>query len=352
MGPRSAALALVAALFASGCIALPEDLDATDASRLRMPQDRSGTMTAADHVEDQTRLCLTGASFTLGTLPVYCATRTTFVEGEMTLAGLPFDIRSDVGDIQVTTSSAGRWSLLVTVTASDATDDAARARLDETLVSWSIDDGGEPNLRVEAVHRRQDDFQRNAIRIEVALPRDAVYAGSVSTATGDVAVAGLAFERLQPSTSTGDVDVSDVRASRLDASSSTGTLSLAGIFGELHASSSTGDQHVDAEAEDVELSTSTGSITATLRPNASGRIAASASTGDVHLALPEDARRGYQIEAETSTGEARIDLQDGEGTRSKDGDEASFETHGFSHRAVRTTVSLGASTGDVVVTAA
>lgn len=351
MKRTTSTLLVLATLLATGCIELPADMDAARAGGfdpVGLPP-QEGTMTADEDVEERENLCLTEGQFSLPRAPLHCVTRTTTVTGRMTLSSLPFEVRSDTGDVEVVPSDAGSWSLVFTVTSSGATPDEARAGLDETEVSWSIDGAIGHHLLASAIHRDQDEIDRNRILVQLALPPGALYAGFVSTSTGDATVGGLRCESLTASTSTGDILVENVRAAVLRTSASTGDTRVTGEFSALDASASTGDVDLAADAVDVRASTSTGDVTATITPTASGRIDLGASTGSIVLTVPEDDRHGYRIEAETSTGKATIALRDGETTTSEDHDRASFTTSGFARRAIATVVMLDTSTGDITV---
>lgn len=357
-------LFVLASLLAAGCIELPEEMqgtqgrdwpsaaddEPTSTNDIRLPP-QEGRMTAEESTEESETLCLGRGPISLPDLPIYCATRVTTVAGDMTLTSLPFEILADTGDVEVVAGDEGAWSVVFTVSASGSTPEAARARLDRTVIEWSIE--GERGHRLHASAQHEDRSTglepSNDVSIVVTLPAGALYGGFVSTSTGDAGVGGLSFEALVVSTSTGDIAVSDVRASILKSSASTGSASITGKFGRIVASASTGDIDVEAETVDADVSTSTGSITAALTPTATGHFDLGASTGEVELRVPEAARHGYDVEAEASTGTVKILLEDGDVKTSEDRDEASFTTSGFARRAVRTTVSLDTSTGDITV---
>lgn len=314
---RTWTLSLVIPLLVAGCLQIPEDGSDPGAAPGATFDDASMTARATD--ETTTGACPDGDVLGTGGSETFCATRVVTVTG--TLAGIPtLDVTLETfnGDVAVRAGEAGRWGFVATLEAAGDSPDAAQRNLDKIELAWSHENGGRHFLDVAAERTTRDDDGRYAARIEVEMPPSQIL-------------------RLSATTSNGDVDANGVRTEGLALRTSNGRLTA------------------DADVTHVDLVTSNGDIDATLAPTGSGRIRLTTSNGEITLAVPEDARRGYEVDGRTSNGEVDIRLKDGDLGDCPRGSEyytppcnhRTFRTHGFDGRDVRSSVALVTSNGDI-----
>lgn len=313
--PAVASIVLVLALFAAGCIAPPEDGGATGARTAN----RGGEMTSQEkQAEDKVALCGSGGLPSIGGDGSFCAERVIDVTGTIGgISRMDVSLASFNGDVDLTGGKEGEWSLKAVLWARGATEDEARAKLENIEFAWSHTDGSSHFLEAKAEHK--SGARGVSAQISAVLPRTMALVVVAATSNGNVAVEDVGTEGLSASTSNGNVEV-------------------------------------DASVTQVQLATSNGNIAGTLRPTASGRWDAGTSNGGISLKVPEDAAHGYEITAATSNGKVEFDLRDGQTSRSGPSNpyydpqnDGHFVTDGFARRAIQTTVTLGSSNGSITV---
>jgi hypothetical protein len=202
----------------------------------------------------------------------------------------------------------------VTVLGHGSRSDAARAQAQ----------GLEPIVRATAtgliVHEppRSFDWDKDhaTMSARILVPARVLVASSMDTGTGRVVVEG-------------------VRLSMLDASTGTGGI-------ELNPSWAQGS---------LDASTGTGSIQARFPALGNATLDFSTGTSGIQLAVPGDARHGYDIDASTGTGGVNLDLPDleREGDRPGRGDDRA-RTRGFDDRDVRVRIDASTGTGSITIT--
>jgi hypothetical protein len=137
----------------------------------------------------------------------------------------------------------------------------------------------------------------------------------------------------------------------------TGSVSVDGVrLGSLDANSGTGQVHVAALYAEGQLNlrSGTGSVDARFAALGNATIEANAGTGNVRVAVPDDARHGYDVEASTGTGRVALDLssldvQDHH-ARFGPGDRQEARTSDYDARLVRVPIALRAGTGSIELT--
>jgi hypothetical protein len=247
--------------------------------------------------------------------PFY-ASRVVTLEGNLTLAELSTVLAAESGSVDLAAGDDDRWRMVANMTGYGATPEEARSAREAMSLDWDAGDPGEGHLEAR-IHHEGDSSGgqtgRYASHLEVRVPVDVELSARANATDGDV-------------------DVDGVQARGLAASAVRGAV------------------NVDAGgSEDVRLAASDGPITARLDPAANGSIAARTTNDQLDLTVPETGDHGYDVEASASDGEVEIGLEDGETERSNDGSEATFRTHGFAERPIRTAVDLAAENGEVTV---
>lgn len=305
---------LATALLAAGCIAPPgED---------RQPGERTvnsgGDMTAAETRAESVDVCKDGVTL-LGGEGQFCAERRVEVEGTISgISRMDVDLRTFNGAVEAFDDQEGHWGLTAVLRARGATADEAKRNLEKIAFSYAHEAAGSHFLTAEASTKDQRGNGLSA-SLHVTLPRSIAYVLVASTTNGGVAVKGLRTDGLSAHTTNGVVSV-------------------------------------DADVTHVDLVTTNGDIQATLTPTSSGRVSALTTNGDVALTLPEDATRGYDLEARTTNGQVDVRLRDGATTNDQPSNpyydankEARFRTTDFGARRLQTTVTLVTTNGGVTV---
>jgi Putative adhesin len=299
-------------LLMAGCIAPPEP-PTSSTTTTAGPEE----MTAKETRDQSAALCTDGID--LSNDNRFCATRTITVDGTISGIGkLEVDVGTFNGGVAFAPAPEGQWGFTATLKARGATAEDALANLDDIQFEWSHVSGSAHFLH--ALAKKEGSGNGYAAAFDVTLPPSITYVLAAQTSNGVVKVAGLRTDSLSAQTSNGMVDV-------------------------------------DAAVTNVQLATSNGEIHAKLDPVGSGRLTLTTSNGRVDLALPEDARRGYEVEGTTSNGEVEIRLRDGRVGDCPQGSQyytppcshRTFQTSGFAGRAVQSRVVVTTSNGDVAV---
>lgn len=322
-------LTLIAAAFA-GCLgdeAGDEDLevagdgttnaeDPGDSNGEQRDSDTQEKMTAEEQVDDD-------EGFDAEVPPFY--SRTTYtVTGQVHLDRLPVVLSTTSGDINVSTQSGEEWELVATLEGRGETPQEAQQAREGMSFAWTIGEPGDRVLVGQVEHEEQD---QDDDPITVA--------SSSAEATLELVIPEDLAAGLQAASTSGDVTVDDVNAHRLD---------LGSTSGDIDASASGFD--------DASLDTTSGDVDATLHPSETGEVDLDSTSGDVQLEVPEDEDHGYDLDADTTSGEITIQLSDGTTSTDDDGDEATFRTTDYRDRAIRTEVTLDTTSGDVTVSPA
>lgn len=307
---------VLASLALAGCIAVPEE--SPGASRAERVTNSGGHMTARETREDSIAACGGGG------LPLsdgaFCAERVITVTGTLEgIAGMSVSLSTFNGGVAVAQGPDGEWGFVAKLQARGATADAAKANLDNIALSWSHEAGGSHFLDVEA---KSKDKLNNGYGASIAatMPGGLVLSLSAGTSNGGITIDGVITDGLTLSTSNGGISA---RASVTGAT----------------------------------VSTSNGGIDAELVPTATGTLTLSTSNGGIDLVVPEGPRHGYSIEGSTSNGQVDYRMQDGEMGACPGGSQyytppcnhRTFETHGFSSRPIRSTLTLSTSNGNIGV---
>lgn len=159
-------------------------------------------------------------------------------------------------------------------------------------------------------------------QVTLQVPRDAVLALQLDTASGAVSAADLAFDAVEIATASGDMDLRDVRAAETVCSAASGSVRITGSeLQTLRCSTASGGITVDAAVEgEAELSSLSGSQSfqgsaGSLRAEAaSGRISADADVrGTVHLETMSGGQsfsgRCSDLSLEAASGDARAEVR-------------------------------------------
>lgn len=133
--------------------------------------------------------------------------------------------------------------------------------------------------------------------------------------SGDITIEDVAG-RVEAGTLSGEIILRQIRGD-VDATGVTGSIEVTGVEGNLHLGSTSGDLIVvDANARDVELSTSSGEVAYTGSIHPQGRYEFSSHSGTIDLAIPAATNARFSIG--TFSGEIDSDfpitLQPGERT--------------------------------------
>lgn len=207
------------------------------------------------------------------------------------------------------------------------------------------------------------------VSIAAALPEALSQAIRGETSNGPVGIQGLRGEEMEIASSNGPATVEDAEASELTVSTSNGPIVLKDVTvsGALVASGSNGPLQLssvragrvkgttsngpltgDAEAGSAELGTSNGAVDFRYTPTRSGGLSVRGSNGPVRLALPENARTGYDLVATTSNGEVSIALEDGTLTEDERA-RKHFVTNGYDGRGIRVEAVVEGANGPVEI---
>lgn len=308
MSTRLVALALVAAAIAAGCIQ-PSDPAVAD-SPPPATHNEGGAMSATTQTKNETCSGNGGAA---------CAARRVLVSGSMgEIQKMDLDLRTFNGHLSVKPGAAGSWSMTAVLKAYGSSQEDAQAQLEHVLLHWRHTDGASHFVQAE-VRKESNDCCRNAEgSLDVVLPADVTLVVTMSTTNGAVSV-----------------------KARTDG------LSVDTVNGQIQ---------VDADVTQVALKSVNGQIQASLRPTASGRISAQTTNGQVALTLPEDARRGYDLDAKTTNGVVNIQLREGDVGPCPTGSQyytppcnhRTFKTRDYDGRAIQSQVALEAVNGQLV----
>jgi prepilin-type processing-associated H-X9-DG protein len=298
----------------AGCIDVPRPDDRDDAASwaaaAEPPAERIQGMTADETHEDSVGRC-EGNGISVPPR-AYCAQRVLTATGRIGVDRLPVELFGGNGAITLTTGAGDAWSLTATVKTRGLTEDEARRALDEDW-SWSHEDG-------QGGHRLR------------AAPTGAVPLLVGSRVEGTVYVVSLpawVVLDLKAETTNGAIVLDWGDAERVDVSTTNGAVVLHGRAADAHAS------------------TTNGGIEADLRATASGAWSLSTTNGGIRLGAPEDARRGYDLDATTTNGRINILLLDGH-VDAQSRTRQTFRTEGYDARAIQTTVKLETTTGGIV----
>lgn len=319
------ALALLVPLALAGCLAPPASLEDASSPDDREaaappPADRVDGMTAEASQEDSSGPCDDGST-RVPPMP-WCATRVLTVQGRIGVDSLPVDLSSVNGGIVVRGDGAGdAWSFVATVKTRGASEEDARAALDEAW-SWSHEGPEGHHLRAGPA----DAAGALPLPVPVVLSTDSRLAG----AQYELVLPSWVLLDVEAETSNGAIELLDVRAGSLRARTSNGAITATGT------------------ADDADLSTSNGRIEADLRPSASGEYEMSTSNGAISLTVPEGAAHGYDLDARTSNGDIDIRLRDGQVDEEERG-HARFRTDRHDARGIQTSVKLDTSNGAIEV---
>lgn len=305
---KTPVLVLVLGLLVAGCIAPPGESPAGVRSFA------GAAMTAKESSEERVELC---RDVSLGTA-AFCAERTVTVTGDVSgIPAMDVDLETFNGALELEKHDEGGWSLVAVLRARGASEAEARANLDAIGFAWSHTDGSAHFLHARA--ESPPGRTSAAASLRASLPASIVLTVSAATSNGKIRVEHVRTDGLAATTSNGAVEV-------------------------------------DASVTHVDLRTSNGAIEAKLDPTASGRITATTSNGKIELDLPEDARRGYDLDAQTSNGKVTINLRDGESSRRTPSNpyydpqnEGQFRTTRFESRDVQSLVRMTSSNGAITV---
>jgi hypothetical protein len=223
-----------------------------------------------------------------------------------------------VGDVTVVPSADDRPHVVFTITARTA--DAVRGT--EVKMALADEDGA---LRLGAwqstVGQSVSLFGQNSASadVRIELPATGPLDARVDTTVGDVRLERLLVGNLTVDSTTGDVTLADID-----------------LTGNVTSSSTTGDQ--SARFSSVQT----------------GNLSFSSTTGDVTLHLPTRVDVGYDVTADTSTGDAGVDVGSTEVNERGEGNVGSHvhaRSTGYAARPTRVVVTAETTTGDISVTA-
>ena len=306
-------LFVLAILAIAGCIEVPASERETF-SAAAVPDDRVDGMTAEETKEDSIVACNPGS--TLDLPPGTCAQRILAVEGRIGVDRLPVQLVTNNGGFIVRAGEGDAWSLLATIVVRGPTEDMARDGLD-TAWEWGHEaEGG------HAVYARP-------VPLAEGVPGLRALSTSVVSATYELTLPSWIVLDVQGLTTNGEALVDGFEMGEVDIETTNGEIALAGA------------------ASDVRLATSNGEIVARLTPTARGSWSFSTTNGEILLGVPEGRSYGYDVAARTQNGDVEILLEDGQVVETEDG--ATFRTDGYDDRALRTSVELQTSNGEIVV---
>ncbi len=337
-------LTLVAMLALAGCITPPESIE--PASTVELPPTADGRMTGEESETRDSTICL-DRGISLPDLQLQCATRVVTVEGILEIDTLPVVLTTNSGDIRVTTGEEGQWSLITTIVAGGATEDDARAKLDDVIVTWSIKDALGHKLTAE-LERTTTTGNGPRVEMVATLPPSVIYGITLAASSGDLVLEKLDLKGAHISASSGDITVEGVAGELVNVETSSGDITLADLkVDRLLAKSTSGDIEVAAKTGTATLASTSGDITAKLTPTKTGAYAISATSGDIELTLPESNRHGYDLSADVTSGDITISLVDGKTSGSEE--HKRFQTDRLAGRDIRTGVAISSTSGDIDV---
>lgn len=169
--------------------------------------------------------------------------------------------------------------------------------------------------------------------------------------SGDITIQEALLHKLTAGTSSGTIHVQDVAADKADLSTSSGDIvGKAMAVGKVDAGTSSGSIGLRGIIDDLEASTSSGSIEVVAQPASSGKYNLSASSGDIELSLPADGH-AYKASADVSSGDIDLDLAGAKTDTSEDERHAEATTPGYDDAGLRTAITADASSGSIEITA-
>lgn len=262
-----------------------------------------GEMTAEERTEEEVVGC-DGRT---------CVVREVRVAGRLTFDRLEIGLETFNGDVVVEAGVEDQWEMVARLEGRGATEEEARAKLDGIRFSWGHTDGARHFVEATASSSGSD-ASGKAATIRVKVPPSLVGVLTLVATNGDAIGRGIATDGAA-----------------------------------LHTTN--GEASLDGAVTQVDLRSTNGACTGTLRPSASGRISAQTVNGQIELALVEDPQRGYDLVASTVNGAIEIGLRDGETSsdQTTTGGEKRFKTTGYDSRAIRTTVELTSTNGQIRV---
>lgn len=206
------------------------------------------------------------------------------------------------------------------------------------------------------------------IDLTVFLPRGVAYDLYAGSASGSVAVTGLAGASLVGDTASGAVEMADLDARHVGASSASGsvvarsiragTLDLdtasGSIVGEgiaagtVSAHSASGSLRLAGVIDTLEADTSSGSMRIEAHGARSGAYSLDAASGSIDLTVLDDKARAYRVAASSASGSVDVDLEESR-TTSEDEGELEVESRDFRRAAIRTAVDASTASGSITV---
>lgn len=151
-------------------------------------------------------------------------------------------------------------------------------------------------------------------------------------------------------TTNGAITIDDLQASTVDADTSNGAIDCDVSAQQLALRTTNGAITCTATVRDADLSTSNGQIDVELRPSGTGTWDLDTTNGAIDLQVVEDSGIGYDVRGETTNGGITFDFSDTETVSSQStftGGSRHERTHGFSSRAIQTTITLDTGNGSI-----
>lgn len=344
MWKPSCVLGLAFALSIAGCLEpLAADEPTRSTSASSTAEAGVGNMTAQNATQTRVESCPAGS---VG--EPFCATRNHWIYGTIEMAKLPVSLSTFAGTMTVRGGSGSGWNLTVTITARGATAPEAQANLANVVFSWSHQEGNLHALRSTASLRQGGQSHQEQASFLLTMPASVVLSLRASSSSGTVSASAFQADPLNLWSASGTVRAEDIIATVARLESASGSVETRRLKAD-DVTLDTASGRVDAQGEfgAAVLRSSSGSVSANLRPFLNATWTFSSASGSVTVKAPEEARFGYSVSASTTSGRAAIAFKDG----SLSGSEKNrkFETHGFSGRAVRTTLTASSASGNVDV---
>jgi hypothetical protein len=350
----------LATMIVSGCVTFEEPAETTATtsatggttgtagSSAGSGSSSGGSMTAKEASAVSSGPCTGRSSVLFADPSVSCASKTIWLEGDISLKALPVDLTSFNGNIEVKGGTGGVWNLTVVLQARGDTDASARGNLDNIAFTWSHEAGGSHHLTAEAKKKNQLLNNQESARMTLIMPASVVLDLSGATTNGEATARGIQAKDLELSSTNGRVAAQDLEAVSITLQTTNGEGRVNTVSADrIEVTSSNGAIDVTATAHDYKLQTSNGGIEAKLKPSGNGTITIGTTNGPVDLLLVEDAQHGHDLKATTSNGMVTISLKDG--SQSGPTMSKTFKTTGYAGRAIQTKTTVTSTNSIVTV---
>lgn len=256
------------------------------------------------------------------------AEETRTLTGDVTQGSLDFMVRNYNGVIFVETWDSPEYKIDLHIEARANTDAKAQENL-EKLKEELTDtiQGGSQQVSLE-FDNPFSEWTFYSITITVFLPEDVLNELDLQTSNGAIFITDVICDTAILDTSNGMIEFDGLEAVVIDASTSNGKIT--GLL----------------QGEEVDLSTSNGSVDLNLPCTISGEYKIDTSNGGISITVPDAGNIGYDIDADTSLGNINVNLDNLDYTRNED-KHVSAKTEGYDSRAIQIVLEVETSIGGI-----